>query len=67
MSKIFYILDILTDHIAISQLATVKSQEAGVYMIRENAKKNEIYVEIGSGCATFYISYTHTQYFQFSR
>ena len=35
-------------------------------MIQINTKKNEIYVEIDSKCATFNISYTQGQHFQFS-
>ena len=61
-----HILGILADHIATSQLDTIKSQVTGDYMISENVKKNKDYVEIGSKCATFYISYTHSQYFRFS-
>ena len=50
---------------ATSQLAATKSQVTGVYMIRKNTKKNEALVKIGSKCATFYISYTHSQYYDF--
>ena len=35
-------------------------------MIQINTKKNETYVEIDSKCATFNISYTQGQHFQFS-
>ena len=37
------ILGILLYHIATNQLATIKSQVTGVYMIRKNTKKNETY------------------------
>ena len=60
------IFGILTDYIATSQLHIIKSQVTGDYMILKNTKKNKNYVEIDSKCATFYISYTHSQYFQFS-
>ena len=53
-----HILGNLTDHIATSQLATIKSQVTYVCMIKGNTKKNEPYMKIGSSCATFYISYT---------
>ena len=55
----------LTGHTATSQLATIKSQVTGVYMIRKNTKKNETDMEVDSECATFYISYAHSQYFRF--
>ena len=61
-----HILGILTDHIETSQLDTLKSQVTGDYMILKNTKKNKIYMEIGSKCATFYTSYTYSQYFWFS-
>ena len=61
-----HILVILTEHMETSQLDTIKSQVAGDYMILKNTKKNKIYIKIGSKCATFYISYTHSQYFRFS-
>ena len=32
----FHILNILTDHIATSQLTTIKSQVTGVFMIQKN-------------------------------
>ena len=54
MFKVFHILGILTDHIATSQLATIRSQVACVYMIQKNTKKNETYLEIGSKCATLH-------------
>ena len=41
ISKKRHILGILTDHIATSQLVTMKSEVTGVYMIRKNTKKNE--------------------------
>ena len=55
----------LSNHIATSQLDTTKSQVAGDYLILKNTKKNKNYVEIGSECATFYISCTRSQYFWF--
>ena len=58
-----HILGILADHITISQVHTRKSQVTSDYMISKNIKKNKDYVKIGSKCATFYISYTHSQYF----
>ena len=58
-----HILGILTDHIATNQLVTTKKQVTGDYMISKNIKKGKDYVEIGSKCATFYISYTRSQYF----
>ena len=66
VSMMLHILGILADHIATSQLDTIKSQVTGDYMISKNIKKNKDYVEIGSKFATFYISYTHSQYFRFS-
>ena len=60
-----HIIGILTNHIATSQLNNVKSQVPGDYMILKNTKKNKNYMEIGSKCATFYISYTRSQYFRF--
>ena len=36
----------LTGHTATSQLATIKSQVTGVYMIRKNTKKNETEMEV---------------------
>ena len=66
VSMMLHILGILADYIATSQLDTIKSQVTGDYMISKNIKKNKDYVEIGSKCATFYISYTHSQYFRFS-
>ena len=63
--QIFHILGILTHHTATSQLAKIKSQMSGVYMIRKNRKRRENYLEIGSKCATIYIPYTHSQQFQF--
>ena len=61
-----HILGILADHIATSQLDAIKSQVTGDPMISKNIKKDKDYVEIGSKCATFYVSYTHSQYFRFS-
>ena len=61
-----HIVGVLTDHITTSQLDTTKSQVTGHYKILKNTRKNKNYVEIGSKCATFYISYTRSQYFQFS-
>ena len=66
VSMMLHILGILADYIATSQLDTIKSQVTSDYMISKNIKKNKDYVEIGSKCATFYISYTHSQYFRFS-
>ena len=60
-----HIVGILTDHIATSQLDTIKSQVPGDYLILQNIKQNKNYVEIGSNCATFYISVTRSQYFRF--
>ena len=37
----FHILSILTDHIATSQLTTIKSQVTGVFMVQKNKKKNK--------------------------
>ena len=56
-------LGILTYHIATSQLDSIKSQVPGDYLILKNTKKNKNYMEIGSKCATFYISCTRSQYF----
>ena len=64
--KMLHVLDILTDHIAASQLDTIKSQVTGDYMIRKNTKKNKNYVKIDSKYATFHISYNHSRYLQFS-
>ena len=47
ISKMLHILNILTDHIATSQLDTITSQVTGDYMILKNTKKNKNYVEIG--------------------
>ena len=58
ISKMLHIVGNLTDHIATSQLDTIKSQVPGDYLILKNIKKNKDYVEIGSKCATFYISCT---------
>ena len=55
VSMMLCILGILADHIATSQLDTIKSQVTGNYMILKNIKKNKDYVENGSKCATFYI------------
>ena len=65
ISKMLHIAGILTDHIATSQLDTIMSQVPGDYLILKNTKKNKNYVEIGSKCATFYISCTRSQYFRF--
>ena len=65
ISKMLHIFGRLTGHTATSQLATIKSQVTGVYMIRKNTKKNETDMEVDSECATFYISYAHSQYFRF--
>ena len=65
ISKMLHIVGILTDHIATSQLDTIKSQVLGDYLTPRNTKKDKNYVKIGSKCATFYISYTRSQYFQF--
>ena len=66
ISKMLRILSMSTDHIATNQLDTIKSQMTGDFMIRKNTKKNKNYMKIGSKCATFYISSTRNQYFQFS-
>ena len=66
ISKMLHILGILTDHIATSKLATIKSQVTSVNVIRKDIKKNEAYLEIVSECATFYIPYTLSLYFLFS-
>ena len=63
--KMLHIVGILIDHIATSQLDTIKSQLPGGYLILKNTKKNKNYMEIGSKCGTFYISCTRSQYFQF--
>ena len=63
ISKMLQILGILADHIASRQLDTIKSQVIGDYMILKSTKKNKNYGEIGSKCATVYISHTHSQYF----
>ena len=60
-----HIVVVLTDHIATSHLDTIKSQVPGDYLILKNTKKNKNYLEIGSKCATFYISCTRSQYFRF--
>ena len=65
ISSMLHIVGILTDHIAASQLDAIKSQVLGDYPILKNTKNNKNYVEIGSKCATFYISCTRSQYFQF--
>ena len=65
ISKMLHIVGILTNHIATSQLDTIKSQVPGDYLILKNTKKNKNYVEIGSKCATFYVSCTYSQYFRF--
>ena len=65
ISKMLHIVGSLTGHIATSHLDTIKSQVPGDYLILKNTKKNKNYVEIGSKCAHFYISYTRSQYFQF--
>ena len=60
ISEMLHTVSILTDHIATSQLAIIKSQATGVYMIqKKSTKKNETCMEIGSKCATFYILCTH--------
>ena len=60
ISKMLHILGILTDHMPTNQLNTTKSQVTGDYMILKNTKKRKNYVEIGSKCAIFYKSYTHS-------
>ena len=65
ISKMFHIVGILTDHISTRQLDTIKSQVPGDYLILKNTKKNKNYIEIGSKCATFYISCTRSQYLRF--
>ena len=65
ISKMLHIVGILTNHIANSQMDTIKSQVLGDYLIPKNTKKNKNYVEIGSKCATFYISCTRSRYFRF--
>ena len=64
--QMLQVLGILTDHIATSQLDTIKSQVTGDYFILKNTKKSKNYVEIGSKYATYYISYIHSQYFRSS-
>ena len=61
-----HILGILSDHIATSQLDTIKTIVTGDYMISKNLRIYMDYVEIDSKRATFYISSTHSQYFRFS-
>ena len=56
-----HIVGILKNHIATSQLDTIKSQVPGDYLILKNTKKNKNNVEIGSKCATFYVSCTYSQ------
>ena len=51
ISKVLHILGIITNHIATSQFATIKSQVTDVCMIQKNTKKNETWMEIGSKCA----------------
>ena len=41
ISKMFQNFGILTDHIATSQLGTIKSRVTGDYMIRKNTRMNE--------------------------
>ena len=53
-----YNLGILTGHIAIGQLVRIKNQVTGVHLIQKDKKNNKTYMEIGSKCAIFYISYT---------
>ena len=65
ISKMLHIVGSLTGHIATSHLDTIKSQVPGDYLILKNTKENKNYVGIGSKCAPFSISYTHSQYFQF--
>ena len=48
ISKMLHIIGILTDHIATSQLDTIKSQVPGDYLILKTTKKNKNYMEIGS-------------------
>ena len=51
--QMLQVLGILIDHIATSQLDTIKSQVTGDYFILKNTKKSKNYVEIGSKCATY--------------
>ena len=60
ISKMLHIFGIVTDHMATSQLDTIKSQVTGDYMISKNTKKNKNYMEIVSKCATFDKSHTHS-------
>ena len=65
ISNVVHISSILTNHIATSQQDTIKSQVPGDQLIIKNTTKNKNYVEVGSKCATFYISCTRSQYFWF--
>ena len=56
-----HIFGVLADHVTTSQLGTRKNQATGDCMILKNTKKNKNFLEIASECATFYISYTHSQ------
>ena len=53
ISKILHILGILADHIATSQLDTIKSQVTGDCMLIKNTK-NKNYIEIGSKYVTYH-------------
>ena len=50
ISKMLLIFGILTDHIATSQI------DWWLHGSNKNTKKNKNYLEIGSKCATFYVS-----------
>ena len=53
ISKRLHIVGIFTDHIATSQLDTIKSEVPGDGVILKNTKKNKNFVEISSKCITF--------------
>ena len=53
ISKRLHIVGIFTDHIATSQLDTIKSEVPGDCVILKNTKKNKNFVEISSKCITF--------------
>ena len=53
ISKMLLIFGILTDHIATSQI------DWWLHDSNKNTKKNKNYLEIGSKCATFYVSYIY--------
>ena len=57
--KMLQILGILLYHIATNQLATIKSQVTGMYMIRKNTKKNETYWKLAR--SVYLLHTTHPQ------